>query len=101
MPLAGKGKNDTELEPEKAEDNIEETYQDTKNKELSGNFVNNYQKTGPTGLPIGTPETIITTHEDDTPAMMGVEVHPGPVTARLSCPLLLKRPMHAIPFFWK
>lgn len=100
MPKAGRV-DDEELEAEKALDSKNEVYQDSNSKEKSGMVVATYERSEPQGLPIGTPESIVTTHEDDAPAMMGVEVHPGPITAKLTCPLLLKRSMHAIPFFWK
>lgn len=100
MPRAGRI-DDEEVDAERAPDNVKEVYQDTKNKELSGTLEEKYVKDDPEGLPIGTAETIIGTHQEDPPAMQGVEVRPGPFTARFSCPYLLKRPMHAIPFLWK
>lgn len=97
MPKAGKI-DDEEVDAEGAIDTKNEVYQDSNSKEKSGTVVANYQKTEPTGLPIGTPESIITTHEEQPPAMTAVEVHPGPVTARFSCPFLIKRNIHPIPY---
>lgn len=100
MPLAGKT-SDKDTALQKTIDTKNQVVQDNERKELSGKVAEAFERDAGTAVTLADADDIIEAREPDPPSMRPVEVTAGPVTAALTCPFLLKRPMHSIPFIWK